>query len=1173
MNRVQDGRENKELRGGSGTYKCYACGKAGHFARDEVCPARGKTCAKCGKKGHWVVCCRSGTESKRGGRVRDWRASGGTQRRSSGVNQVEYDSGDEPFAFPVNFNGERACEDNVVTVKINSTTTNMLVDSGAQSTVLGERQFNNLVKSGLRAKLQPEERNLRVYGNGRLPVVGRFEAIIECHGRKTMETILVTQGEGRCLLGSPAAKRLQVLQVGPELEGMAKIYSVGSDIESMVDRFPKVFSGVGQLSGYQLKLHIDQDVKPVAQKPRRIPYPLKDKVTRKIDELLDLDIIEKVSGPTTWVSPAVFAPKPNKDDVRICVDMRRANEAIQREKLPIPTVDEVLEELNGSTVFSKLDMNMGFHQIELEEGSRDITTFSAGDSLFRYKRLSFGVNSAPEQYQHIIRQTIAGCPGATNIADDIVVHGKTTEEHDKNLVILLDRLQERNLTLNKDKCNIGMNQIVFMGLLLNKHGVGPTEEKVRAIRETEAPTNVVVLRSFLGLLSFSSRFLPDFATTVEPLRKLTRQGTKWHWGKEENEAFEALKNQLAEASMMAFYDKNAPTEVVTDASPVGLGAILVQEKQGVKRAVAFASRSLSEVERRYSQTEKEALAVVWACERFHLYLSGLESFQLVTDCKALEVIYGPRSKPSARVERWVLRLMPFKYTVRHVSSSQNIADCLSRLTKIPASHHDSVTEEYVRMVAVGATPRAMTTREIERASAVDEELTEVYHCWKTGNWSAAPSPYRLLRDEITVVGRLVMRGMRIVVPVTLRERVLELAHEGHQGIVKTKDRLRSKVWWPNMNSMVERHCKKCLGCQAVTPVTTTPPVKTTTMPTKPWRDLAVDLMGPLPTGESLLVTVDYYSRWIEVDVVRNTASSVIIKCLEHHFTRHGIPETLRTDNGSNLVSHEMEEFLDELGIKHKRTIPLWPRANGEVERQNKSLLKAMRAAQAEGKPWQKELQKYLLAYRSTPHTTTGVSPAELLYGRKIRTKMPEFESYEEEERSATIDQQARDQDAEQKKRVAETANKRAAESDVAEGDKVLLLRRKQNKLSATYDPEPYSVVSKTGDLVVIARGDTQLKRNVAHVKRFVEPTPQASQPRYEGTQQPVTQPFVQQPATGSATPPAPEPVEILPQGPVAEPIEEPSPQPAVARVPEQTIEPRRSTRTRTEPSWLKDFVT
>ena len=284
----------------------------------------------------------------------------------------------------------------MVMVKIDDTTTSMLVDSGAQSTVLDKKQFDNLVRNGLKVKLKPEERNLRVYGNGYLPVVGKFEASIQCFGRKTMETILVTQGEGRCLLGSSAAKRLQVLRVGPELRNVASVFPVSSGIDRIVDRFPAVFSGVGKLSGYQLKLHIDPKVRPVAQKPRRIPYPLKEKVTRKINELVDLDIIEKVSGPTTWVSPAVFAPKPDKDDVRICVDMRCANEAIRREKIPIPTVDEVLEELNGSTVFSKLDMNMGFHQIELEESSRDITTFSAGDSLFRYKRLRFGINSARE---------------------------------------------------------------------------------------------------------------------------------------------------------------------------------------------------------------------------------------------------------------------------------------------------------------------------------------------------------------------------------------------------------------------------------------------------------------------------------------------------------------------------------------------------------------------------------------------------------------------------------------------------------------------------------------------------------------------------------------------------------------------------------------------------------
>ena len=187
----------------------------------------------------------------------------------------------------------------------------------------------------------------------------------------------------------------------------------------------------------------------------------------------------------------------------------------------------------------------------------------------------------------------------------------------------------------------------------------------------------------------------------------------------------------------------------------------MHEQRGVKKAIAFVSRGLSEVKTRYRQMEKEVLAVVWGCERLNLYLSGLESFRLVIDCKALGAIYGP--KPSPRVERWVLRLMPFKYTVGHVPSGQNIADCLSRLIEISASSHfNSAAEEYVRMVAISATPRVMTTREIERPSAKDEELTKVRKCWKTGDWYSAPSPYKLLRDEITVAGSLVMRGMRIV---------------------------------------------------------------------------------------------------------------------------------------------------------------------------------------------------------------------------------------------------------------------------------------------------------------------------------------------------------------------------------------------------------------------------
>ena len=212
----------------------------------------------------------------------------------------------------------------------------------------------------------------------------------------------------------------------------------------------------------------------------------------KIDELLEGDIIERVEGPTTWASPVVVAPKPS-GEIRLC-------EAIIREWLPIPSVDEVLEELNGSAVFSKLDLHHGFHQVELHTDSRDITTFVTHDGLFSRKRLSFGVNAAPQKYQHIISQVIADIEGVVNITDDLIVHGKTVVGHDQSLHELLARLEEKNLTLNGEKCTFGMGKVVFMSILLSKHGIGPTKEKVREVKEATRLSSASEVRRFLGLV-------------------------------------------------------------------------------------------------------------------------------------------------------------------------------------------------------------------------------------------------------------------------------------------------------------------------------------------------------------------------------------------------------------------------------------------------------------------------------------------------------------------------------------------------------------------------------------------------------------------------------------------------------------------------------------------------
>ena len=292
----------------------------------------------------------------------------------------------------------------------------------------------------------------------------------------------------------------------------------------------------------------------------------------------------------------------------------------------------------------------------------------------------FGVCSASEQYQHEIASALAGIKGVENILDDIVVHGPDTETHKRRLHQTIERLQECGLTLNAEKCLFNTDRLVFMGMLLSEKGIGPTADRVKAVLEVEEPKSASDVRSFLGLANYSSQFIPHFATLSEPLRRLTRKETLFEFGPEKKKSFEFLKKKIAEACTLAYFDKNAPTKIITDASPVGLGTVLVQEQDSAWTPVCYASRSLTGCEQRYSQTEKEALGVVWAFERFHVSVYGMK-FVVETDLKPLEVIYRPRSRPCARIDRWVLRLQPYDYdfSVIHRPVLENIADPLSRL--------------------------------------------------------------------------------------------------------------------------------------------------------------------------------------------------------------------------------------------------------------------------------------------------------------------------------------------------------------------------------------------------------------------------------------------------------------------------------------------------------------
>lgn len=382
--------------------------------------------------------------------------------------------------------------------------------------------------------------------------------------------------------------------------------------------------------------------------------------------------------------------------------------------------------------------------------------------------------------------------------------------------------------------------------------------------------------------------------------------------------------------------------------------------------ICYASRSLSDVERRYSQTEKEALGLVWACEKFHQYIYGIE-FELITDHRPLEFIYSKKSKPSARIERWVLRLQSYNFRVKYMPGHTNIADPLSRLVDKQKKTTDTVAEDYIYFVAKEAVPQAMSMKEIDRESETDEELKTVRQCIQTDKWEQCKiASYRAVKNELTYLGNIVIRGTRIVIPKKLREQVIEIAHEGHQGIVKTKQRLRTKVWWPGIDAEAEKKCRSCHDCQLVSQPSVPEPMVRTKFPDAPWQDLAIDILGPVPTGESLLVVVDYFSRYFEVVIMNTVTTERIKKGLEPIFARHGLPISITSDNGSQFVSEEFQNYLTENGIEHRTVTPLYPQANGEVERQNRTLLKAMKITHSKGQNWKDELPKFLLAYRSTP---------------------------------------------------------------------------------------------------------------------------------------------------------------------------------------------------------------
>ena len=629
---------------------CDKCGfeKRRSHARGS-CPAKQQRCRKCNRIGHFERACRQKIHYVEDNRVerrfhdrddRDEDIRNDMEKVFLGAVDVQKQDGYEP-PWKVN-------------ILVNGSRVNFKIDSGADVNVMSKKQYLSLNPL---PELKQNRAKLDGVG-GQLKNLGYFQTEVEYRNQKYCVDMFVVDHDSPSLMSRSLACEM-----------------------NLIKRVDDVTSSIGLMQCDPVKIHVKRDAIPYSvSTPRRIPLPMMAKVENELNRMENEGVIIKQTEPTEWCSPIVPVLKPN-GQVRLCVDLKKLNMAIERERYVIPTLQDTFHNMNGSAVFTSLDAASGYWQMPLDENSSKLTTFITPFGRYRFTRVPFGISIASEIYQREMSRILRGLDGIEVYQDDIIIHGKDARQHDERLRKTLDVINMNGIKLNQKKCKYRQSSITFLGHRIDANGIFAHEDKIKAIVDMTAPTNVPELRSFMGMVNFMARFIPSLSTIMEPLSRLLKSDQEWTWDAQQEDAFAAVKNAMTKSTALAFYDHNRPTKLSSDASSYGLGAVILQEIDGEFRPVEYASRTLTNAERHYAQIEKELLGVVWACERFSRYLVGLDKFIIETDHKPLIPIINVKDLDGTpiRCQRLLIRLMRYNGVAQFSPGKTLVlADLLSR---------------------------------------------------------------------------------------------------------------------------------------------------------------------------------------------------------------------------------------------------------------------------------------------------------------------------------------------------------------------------------------------------------------------------------------------------------------------------------------------------------------
>lgn len=662
------------------------------------------------------------------------------------------------------------------------------------------------------------------------------------------------------------------------------------------------------------------------------------------------------------------------------MDYRKLNDVTEKDAYPLPRIDDALDSLSHACWFSTLDLASGYWQVEIDPKDKPKTAFITRQGLFEFNVLSFGLCNAPSTFQRLMDLVLADLQWTTCLVylDDIIIFGKTFQEHLNRLDQVLLKLQSANLKVKPSKCDLFSTQVCYLGHVISTEGVKADPAKVEAVRGWPAPRNQTEVRSFLGLASYYRRFVKGFAEIARPLHQLTEEGKKFSWGEECQQAFLQLKSCLISAPVLAYPDPHKSFILDTDASDVGIGAVLSQAYDGIERVVAYASRALTKQERIYATTKKELLSMVTFTKYFKHYLLGKE-FVLQTGHNSLRWLNNFQGL-EGQLARWMEQLASFQYQIVHRPGKQHAnADALSRLPAYPA-----VVEEVIGAPPVAGSggvshirvlrgarhrqssgPREGMDDELVRAQSGDEDIRLLVQLVnasedKRGEVQAHPElrKYLPVWEQLQVRDHLLVRvppsysdaasSIQVILPKTMIPQVLTMLHNdltaGHLGIQKLQGKIKDRFYWPGWFGDVRKWCRECVDCASRKTKGSSPcaPLQPSRV-SRAYERIALDVLGPLPEtlnkNRYILVVGDYFSKWTESFPLPNQEAVTIARVFtEEWVCRYGAPRSLHSDQGRNFESRVFQELCKLLNIHKSRTSPYHPQSDGLIERFNRTLL-------------------------------------------------------------------------------------------------------------------------------------------------------------------------------------------------------------------------------------------